>query len=73
MAPSTSPRGRQLSCVGPLEGRRPLASQEEVSLARKEMAVAQDSSWGPRLGGVRLHGKHNRLRNSEETLLLKDA
>lgn len=57
----------------PLEGRRPLASQEEVSLARKELAVVQDSSWGPRLGGARLRAQQSRLRSSEETLLLKEA
>lgn len=67
------PPDRQLSSVEPLEGRRPLASQEEVSLTRKELAVAQDSSWGPRLGRVRLLAQQSRLRSSEETLLLKEA
>lgn len=65
--------GRQLGFAEPLERRRPLASQEEVSLARKELAVAQDSSWGPRLGGARPWARQSRLRSSEETLLLKKA
>lgn len=42
-------------------------------MARKELAVAHDSSWGPRLGGARLRAQHSRLRSSEETLLLKEA
>ena len=42
-------------------------------MARKELAVAQDSSWGPRLGGVRLQAQQSRLRSSEEILLLKEA
>ena len=48
-------------------------SQEGVSLAKKELAVAHDSSWGPGLGGVRLQVQQSRLRSSEETLLLKEA
>lgn len=44
-----------------------------MSLAEKELAVAQDSSWGLRLGGVRLRGQQSRLRSSEEMLLLKEA
>lgn len=42
-------------------------------MARKELAVAQDSSWGPRLGGLCFRAQQSRLRSSEETLLLKEA
>lgn len=42
-------------------------------MARKELAVAHDSSWGPGLGGARLRVQQSRLRSSEETLLLKEA
>ena len=48
-------------------------SQEGVSLAKQELAVAHDSSWGPGLGGARLQVQQSRLRSSEEMLLLKEA
>lgn len=50
-----------------------LSSQDAVSLASEELAVAQDSSWGPRLRRVCLRAQQSQLRSSDETLLLKEA
>lgn len=64
--------GEQLHAPPPAPTAAPI-SQEGLSLARKELAVAHDSSWGPGLGGARLQVQQSRLRSSEETLLLKEA